>query len=253
MVCRISANQRSNYSLLDEIAIGSAPDILIVDADDADAVRHTNELLASNPRLPVVALYRGDVPLGMPNALRKRFIPVKLIPLLDGLRGGGANAPSSLLKALAAGFSAPSTEKATSVVAPTYASARPVALVVDDSLVVRIQIQSSLAELDIHAMLAANGAEAEYALNDKSIQMVLLDVVLPDSDGYQICKRIKRDRLLQHLPVVMLTSKSSPFDRVRGTLAGCDNYLTKPVDKARFRETVLRYLPSNAMSSKEHA
>jgi two-component system, cell cycle response regulator len=70
--------------------------------------------------------------------------------------------------------------------------------------------------------------------------------VLPGSDGYSVCRTIKRDPKTRLTPVVMLTSKSSPFDKIRGTLAGCDNYLTKPVTQDDFERTVKRYLQAPA-------
>ena len=68
-----------------------------------------------------------------------------------------------------------------------------------------------------------------------------MDVLMPGIDGFEACRRIKAKRA--KLPVVMLTSKSSPFDRVRGKMAGCDTYLTKPVDPAQLREVLARHVP----------
>jgi twitching motility two-component system response regulator PilG len=71
--------------------------------------------------------------------------------------------------------------------------------------------------------------------------IIFLDVILPGADGYQVCKHIKKNPLLKQTPVVMLTSKASPFDRVRGSLAGCDTYLTKPVDYQEFKQVLEKY------------
>ncbi|MFS8513691.1 MAG: asparaginase domain-containing protein, partial [Planifilum fulgidum] len=56
-----------------------------------------------------------------------------------------------------------------------------------------------------------------------------LDLTLPHMDGYEVCKRIKRSRHSRQVKVVMLTSRASRIDRIRGAMAGCDAYLTKPV------------------------
>ncbi|MBI4005644.1 MAG: response regulator, partial [Gammaproteobacteria bacterium] len=60
----------------------------------------------------------------------------------------------------------------------------------------------------------------------------------PGIDGYDICKIIKQDPAKRKIPVIMLTSNSSPADRVKGKLAGCDTYLIKPVQHAVFEEVV---------------
>ena len=73
---------------------------------------------------------------------------------------------------------------------------------------------------------------------------MLLDVLMPGIDGFEACRRIKARA--GSPPVVMLTSKSSPFDRVRGKMAGCDTYLTKPVDAEQLRAVVSRHLGAPA-------
>ena len=116
------------------------------------------------------------------------------------------------------------------------------ALVVDDSLPVRKQIELELKLLGVNADFAETGEQAFKLLDNKSYDIVFLDVVLPGVDGYQVCKTIKKDIMMKQTPVIMLTGKSSPFDRVRGTFAGCDTYLTKPVAHESFQEVVKKYL-----------
>jgi twitching motility two-component system response regulator PilG len=69
-----------------------------------------------------------------------------------------------------------------------------------------------------------------------------LDVVLPDGDGYQLSKLIKHDKLKKRTPVIMLTGKSSPFDKVRGKLAGCDAYIPKPAKHDTLQKVINQYL-----------
>ena len=69
-------------------------------------------------------------------------------------------------------------------------------------------------------------------------------MVLPGIDGYQVCKLIKSNKqAIKRTAVVMLTSRSSPFDKLRGSLAGCDEYLTKPVDENHLLEVIAKFLP----------
>ena len=90
--------------------------------------------------------------------------------------------------------------------------------------------------------LAEDGERAIELIAGERYDIVFLDVVLPGMDGYKICRTIKRDKRTKGTPVIMLTGKSSPFDRVKGKLAGCDTYLTKPVDHATFQQVVRQYL-----------
>ncbi len=117
------------------------------------------------------------------------------------------------------------------------------ALIVDDSQAVRTSVQLELKKLDVSADCAESGEQALAFLNSNSqYDIIFLDVVLPGVDGYNLCKTIKKDKRRKYTPIVMLTGKSSPFDRVRGKLSGCDTYLTKPVSRGDFQDVVQKYL-----------
>ncbi len=115
-------------------------------------------------------------------------------------------------------------------------------LVVDDSLPVRKALDMKLTLMNFEVELASNGQQAINLLQENHYDSIFLDVVMPGMDGYEVCKRIKRNKETKHIPVIMLTSKSSPFDRVKGKLAGCDTYLTKPVEHDEFQKVVTGYL-----------
>lgn len=115
------------------------------------------------------------------------------------------------------------------------------ALVVDDSLPVRIQMQQALNPIASRIDFAENGEEAYELINRNDYDIIFLDVILPGMDGYEICKAVKAGRAAK-TPVIMLTSASSPADRVKGQLAGCDTYLIKPVGHTLFQEVIEQYL-----------
>ena len=127
-------------------------------------------------------------------------------------------------------------------------------LVVDDSLAVRAYLRSLLEARSFtvtEADSAEAGIDATVAVN---YACILMDVLMPGIDGYEACRVIKaRVRHGSGPAIVMLTSKSSPFDRIRGKMAGCDAYLTKPVNSATLYEVLSRYTAAPALVSAQAA
>src|SRR4029079_19324409 len=74
-----------------------------------------------------------------------------------------------------------------------------------------------------------SGSEALAICEKAECDIVLLDVMMPDMDGFEVCRRIKASRATHHIPVVMVTALDAPSDRVKGLDAGADDFLTKPV------------------------
>jgi twitching motility two-component system response regulator PilG len=116
-------------------------------------------------------------------------------------------------------------------------------LVVDDNQTVREFMKSKLAAFNFNVDYAESGEQAIGFTGQKHYACIFLDVVMPGIDGYQVCKLIKANRSAQKTAVVMLTSKDSPFDKIRGSMSGCDAYLTKPVDEEKLLETISKFLP----------
>jgi twitching motility two-component system response regulator PilG len=123
------------------------------------------------------------------------------------------------------------------------------ALVVDDSTTVRRLMDLTLRPMGIDVEFADRGEDALALVKHRNYDIVFLDVMLPGIDGYRVCKAIKADKATKHTPVIMLTSKDSAFDKVRGIMAGTDVYLTKPLERtallAAMKKCLLR-LPAAA-------
>ncbi len=115
-------------------------------------------------------------------------------------------------------------------------------LVVDDSPTVRRQLAGALERLGVASEAFGSAAEALQRLAEQHFDLALLDVVMPDMDGYKLTREIKRNKQLRQLPVIILTSRSSPFDLARGALAGCDAYLTKPVPFRALEAAIVKQL-----------
>jgi CheY-like chemotaxis protein len=114
-------------------------------------------------------------------------------------------------------------------------------LAVDDSPLMRTFLQNKLAPYGISPEFAASGEEALFKISKQHFDMIFLDVMLPGMDGYDVCKMIKKNKDNHLMKVVMLTSKDKTFDKIRGTMAGCDGYLTKPVDELKLRAIIERH------------
>jgi twitching motility two-component system response regulator PilG len=128
---------------------------------------------------------------------------------------------------------------------PEAVAIRPRVLVVDDSATVRRLVSIALEQLGCDVVTASGGLEALGAMSHAAPSLVLLDVGLPNLDGHQICRAIRRNERTRHVPVVMLTGRDGLVDRLRGKIAGASEYLTKPFDPKLLAEVVGRYLTLN--------
>jgi two-component system cell cycle response regulator len=104
-------------------------------------------------------------------------------------------------------------------------------LVVDDvpANVKLLQARLSAEYLDV--ITALSGGEALAICERAKCDIVLLDVMMPDMDGFEVCRRLKAGPTTHHIPVVMVTALDQPSDRVKGLQAGADDFLTKPVSE----------------------
>ncbi len=85
---------------------------------------------------------------------------------------------------------------------------------------------------------ASSGQRALDIMVEGQIDIILLDVMMPEMDGFEVCERLKADARTAHVPVVMITALDQPSDRVRGLRAGADDFLTKPVDDVQLMARV---------------
>jgi len=110
-------------------------------------------------------------------------------------------------------------------------------LLCDDERDLLSVLDFNLRAAGFETILATRGEEALLALKRRVPDLVLLDLMLPDLPGTEVCRRIKSDPRTRHVPVVMLTAKGEEVDRVVGFELGADDYVTKPFS---VRELVLR-------------
>jgi two-component system OmpR family response regulator len=100
-------------------------------------------------------------------------------------------------------------------------------LVVDDELFLREAVAASLRFLGFEVTAAETGLDALHLARNRTFDLLILDVLLPDIDGFEIVRRLRRDG--NRVPVIFLTAKDAQEDKVTGLTIGGDDYMTKPV------------------------
>lgn len=217
-------------------------DIAVVDAQAPTAAGELAQMRQRFGSTPTVFISDDGTRGDSPHRVTRRSLLLHILRTLDEIAAqhmrGTVAASAEITKA-----AIPQVETKAAMVIPEPVKLEPLAaLVVDDSLTVRTQLQGALERIGLKGTLAENGAAAIEAVQKSRFDLILLDVVMPGIDGYALCRQIKTAPATRSTPIVMLTSRSSPFDRARGALAGCDTYLTKPIDLKSFYRAVDKVL-----------
>ncbi len=105
---------------------------------------------------------------------------------------------------------------------------KSIILIVEDEAGIARMIQVLLEARGFSTVICHAGDEALRRIAHHPVDLVLLDVMMPGMDGYEVCRRLKADPQWRHIPVVMLTAKDTTRDLVRGLEIGADDYITKP-------------------------
>ena len=251
----LAARRDPGFAQYEPGASGCTPDIYLVDTDDQTAFHEYDSL---NKRAGLPAVLVGSQARGSSEPLVPRPMQwAKLLQALDDRLSDDEDrpvpvpppVPESVLRRTIPGHSLGRSNTLQSL-PPDAATQKRIlgdtVLVVDDNATVRAFMQAKLAPFGFEVDIAETGEEAIGLSASQEYACVFLDVVLPGIDGYQVCKMIKANKqAIKKTAVVMLTSRSSPFDKLRGSLAGCDEYLTKPLDEDRLLEVIAKFLPSS--------
>jgi twitching motility two-component system response regulator PilG len=118
-------------------------------------------------------------------------------------------------------------------------------LVIDDSNTIRRSAEAFLKQAHCDVILAEDGFDALAKVAQHRPDVIFCDVMMPRLDGYQTCALLKKSPEFSDIPVVMLSSKDSLFDRARGNIVGSSEYLTKPFS----RESLLQAVRDNLRSA----
>lgn len=212
-----SSGNLYHYSV---VGMNSVPEIgiFLADADTNDMMETRESIRKYLPSAAIIWLSSDDLQVGEANEhfLVRNRLGGSLLRLLDEISDVRLQqaAPKVLLKTC---------------------------LVVDDSELMRTQMDLILRGYGLGVAFAEDAETAIQMAKEQSFELIFLDVMLPEMDGYKACKLLKSDQKTQKTPVVMLTSKRSPFNKMHGALVGCDRYLTKPVDSSKVRQVLEKY------------
>lgn len=104
-------------------------------------------------------------------------------------------------------------------------------MVIDDSKTIRRSAETLLRKAGCEVITAIDGFEALAKITLHKPDIIFVDIMMPRLDGYQTCALIKNNQSFKAIPVIMLSSKDSIFDRARGRIVGSEKYLTKPFSR----------------------
>jgi len=239
VVFKLSESRDREYQLIHSNAnidqTDTHSDIVIVDKDNQNAISLWRKRLLSTDNTSkqnTVFITNNKADITLKNTILKPLVALKILNILDGI----SIEYSDNIKNIVPNITTP-TKSTNFGISDNYD-----ALVIDDSLAVRKHIESELNNYHCNIDFATNAEEGYWAIQKKVYSLVFLDIILPGMNGHELCKDIKGNTSLRNTPIVMLTSKSSPFDRVKGRLSGCNEYLTKPVKASKLHQIIEKYL-----------
>lgn len=200
-------------------------DIVVFNADDAECLK-----LAEAPGFKPKVLFVGNQAPSPACVLVPR--PIRLTKVLQALQ----NLVSEAQGSVPATAQPPLPERA------PPASAKASVLVIDDSDLARNYMRGRLGRFGFQVDVADSGEEALLRAREHNYNLVFIDVMMEGLDGYQTCRLLKKRRAGAEAPVaVMLSSRGGTIDKIRGSLAGCDAYLTKPVSEADLMQVLVKH------------
>lgn len=124
-------------------------------------------------------------------------------------------------------------------------------LIIDDELHIVELLKYNLEANGYKVIFSLNGREGLMIANEKSPDLILLDVMLPELDGFDVCKELKRNKETQTVPIIMLTAKGEEFDKILGLELGADDYITKPFSVRELIARIKAVLRRNVKEEQE--
>jgi len=122
-------------------------------------------------------------------------------------------------------------------------------LVVDDEPNIVLSLEFLMKKANYEVRVARDGEQAMAAIEEQAPDLVLLDVMMPNRDGFDVCQAIRAKPELEKVRIIMLTAKGRDVEREKGLALGADDYITKPFSTREVLERVRHYLDDEAAES----
>lgn len=116
------------------------------------------------------------------------------------------------------------------------------ALIVEDSLTDKEILTFCLKQCGVNVLTASSAEEAFERVQNYQFDVIILDVILPGRNGFEICRELKKKELSREIPIILCSTKGSEMDKFWGMKQGADAYLAKPIDQDEFIQTVKQFL-----------
>lgn len=241
-IFQATRNRERTYSLE---KLSAHHDLVIVDIDEMTSFERENHIEAIAPDMPVVTFGKAENPQGSDHHIKGMLLATRVIRVLDQIVLSATNQQNFI-----------SCERSPVIVTSAYCveieSCAYSVLVVDDSELMRktISLELQKASLPLNVDFAETGEQALEKITVKHYDFIFLDVMMPGIDGYETCGKIRKISAMKKTPIIMLSSKTSPMDEVKGIMAGSTNYLSKPIISTEFQKMLDRIM--NWLSNYKH-
>jgi DNA-binding response OmpR family regulator len=115
-------------------------------------------------------------------------------------------------------------------------------LLAEDSNTDLAYLMEALKKTSHEIITARDGQEAEAKAKSEGVDLIVLDVIMPKKNGFQVCRSLKKDPAMQHIPIILTTSKSGESDKFWGKKQGADEYITKPYEPVDILLAIKKHL-----------
>jgi CheY-like chemotaxis protein len=248
----VRLNERNYKAVRFSSAVRS--DILLVNYDNPDALIKKDMILRHHPQTQLVGVSRGSLMESPVYHIRGMLIAARVLNVIDKVL---VEPRTEIVLDLPQGNVASKFQQSAEIsqqqvqatikdngksTPPAISQNGYCVLVVDDSPAIQKSLELNLSKLPEISLIdfAISGESAIERAESKQYDLIFLDVMMPGIDGYETCARLRKMVEYKKTPIVMVSGKTSPLDEVKGVMAGCTTYLTKPVQSEAFQKLSVR-------------
>ncbi|MEE9425220.1 MAG: response regulator [Methylococcales bacterium] len=240
-ILQLSATRKRRY-----VNVNSADQAAIVITTEQNPIVKDHQVVVTYGKQPSVSLYHLQPPL----------MSIRVLRMLDGIELNSISQTETTVTPEAQNTVLDKynkvdqfTSKVTLSVPVTNAAVTNNGdnlsyriLIVDDSVLIHKALDIELAKAPFvsNKDYAESGEDCLTLINQNQYDMIFLDVMMPGIDGFETCAKIRKIASYKKVPIIMLSAKTSPLDEVKGVMAGCTTYLTKPIKHDAFQKLLGR-------------